>query len=575
MLSLPSFLTGRSPESQPPLADTGNAYRQAMLFYRMAGSEVDHRFVVGELLAEMHDCIPFPNHLLSGRPSYEITPKIIEVAPHEFELVRLIDKLNWITRLALIKGGGSATKEPELFASRGISSLKVDFIRWVHDEDVDRSQTPIAVMQSGNCGDSADFTYALARTLDDDMFSLLGIDPQELCWNRLELFRLHACHIDHEYAVCGYGAFETRQVEVEGTGEQRDFFQEDLDQSRLWTMDSHQLYPAPCRYDESLFNDSYIAPRDTNRHLDLGEAREIRARMTRELELGQDGISQALRDRYLAEVNIRSIRSEYIDEVKRRQDVDHHARVDTTLLSPAERQKFKQIVEKIEHEQDRKIIKRMYRLGWFANDWKGVFVAKNPAVGYRNSKTGDLVRPHVPAHYFERTERIRWAYAVWERTRPRREALQARSGLLRPKFEIHPSVEAIENMPFFHALAPARAMNLESNEFRNEDRIHAMDELQNAFTALEDWIGRMHGELNADPSLVRTIESLGLGEDVRQALNSVRHNLHAFHNVMCAIVDGLSKHSQDRQPAVKLQEEALGSPAWQQTSELQQAFGVV
>jgi hypothetical protein len=299
-------------------------------------------------------------------------------------------------------------------------------------------------------------------------------------------------------------------------------------------LDAHQLYPAACRYDESLYNDSHIlwAVRlgVSGTHvspLDLAVARRIRENMTQRLGLGEEGITRALLDGFLRE---KKIQSDFVEEVMRNQGVDHYARVDTRRLSDADRRKFNEDVRKVERELGRLYVEAWYELGGFEERWQGVFLAKNPSVAYRNKQTGETLIPRVPVRYFEDTERKRWAYEVWKRTRPERSALQAPESPSRPKFEIHPAVEAIENWPFFHALAPAKGLDLGNNilPVRGGERIEHLQEFETAFTSLERWIGQMHWDLAKDAGLPAKVESLGLGNDVRQALHSVGRNLDVF-----------------------------------------------
>jgi hypothetical protein len=577
----PANLHAKPREPFPPLwQQLSHAYaesrKEALEYYKTHG-DADHRHLLRELLAEVGDCIPFPSNLVSGHEGYAIEPRLIEVAPREFELAKLIDKLQWMTRLALIKGGGSYSKKPELFASRGLTALQTGF-----QLDGDRDLgTTAAVLQSASCDGSTEFVENLAASLDDDMLRDLGIDADTLQLSKLCFFGLQDTEHTHTYAAVGYddgSGFECSEVTEPGPAY---WLFENLDLRRLWSVDPHQLYPASTRKDQSRHKDSQIlytvrlgsgASDSYSVPFNLGMARRTRENVTQRLGLGEDGIAKALQDGFMRE---KKIHDDIVDEVMRRQDVVHYAQVDRARLDDADRAKFDQGVREIERELRRKLVKADYKRGLYVERWRGLFLGENPSVTYLNEETGETLMPRVPVHYFERTERMRWAYEIWKRTRPERSALHAPDKASRPQFEIHPAVEAIESWPFFHALAPAKSLDLDDNHIcvLEQEHVAHLDELETAFAACQRWVGDMCRELAEGNGLAAKIESLDLGDDVRQALLRVRGNLDGFSTVMSDLAEHLSPGSPDLQRVRNLRDHTRHASL--DVDDLMKAFGNV
>ena len=88
------------------------AYEQSAADPRLT----EHRQVLRDLVGEIKDCVPFPVSIVDGNDRYTNEEAVIDIAPHDFELARLIEKLNWTVRFALTKGHGSATKMPDVLA---------------------------------------------------------------------------------------------------------------------------------------------------------------------------------------------------------------------------------------------------------------------------------------------------------------------------------------------------------------------------------------------------------------------------------------------------------------------------
>ena len=540
----------------------------------------EHSPILRDLLAEAGPCIPFPNHIVHGNARYHVAPETIDIAPHEFELAKLIDRLNWVARLALTKECGSGTKRPELLASRGQSNDRALFARAVQPQE--GLGLSAAVLQSGNCGDNAEFMTMLARGLDDDTLREMGIN---LDLSKLVLYLVSDLECDHEYVVLHHSdemPLEFTEVAAPDDPEQQyERFSNTTEKKRLWPLDSHQLYPMACRYDKSTYDHLEHTgildaaslggqpSSDLERVLDLGFARAIRQDMIQRLNLGEKGIDKAILEDFR---RAKGIRSEFVDQITREQHVSHYARVDTTRLSAEERAKFQQEIAHIEREIGRKNLKWMYKNGYMEETWVGLCLPENPDATYRNRDTGEILTPTVPPQYFERTERIRWAHDVWKTKQPDRAIFQSRIRSFFTKFDIPPAVEAIERLPFLSALAGARAMHLGDN---HRFHLHHVGQLEQAWSSLESWVARMHADLL--PQLIEEIHSVGLKEDVQKALIRVRENVHVFSDVMEKLETDVAAMSpapdeQEKSRITQLRSSALDSPAWQQMAALLTAF---
>lgn len=535
---------------QPVASGLMDAYVQAAT-RRAESSLADsdqepHRTRLKQWAREIGDCMPFPNRLFADHPEHNIPFETIEVEPHHFELAKLVDALGWMTRLHLTKGGGSASKRPELFASRGLNYQKISFERAAEDRDVFLALTT-GVMQSGNCDSNAVFATNLVRSLDADILRALAIDiPLE----RIRGMQMHDYAHDHVYVAMNFDDEAPRQSVgriADGDGQIRDAnLLPAAGATALWSLDPHQLYPMACRHDHSTYN-----------HLDHTEARsrftagseghlgvntqfieDVRADINRQLNLGEHGIDHALREPVMFDAGIRS---KFIDRIMREQNVGHYARVDTGRLSPADREKFQAKVAQIEKEIGRKFLKRLYKAGEFEEHWFGLCLPDNPARLYRHRTTGETLAPRVPPAYFERTEKIRWAYDVWKRTRPERAALNKERTWTRPRFDIHPAIEAIEKLPFLAALAAAKELDFS----RNQRHVSQLAAYKIAYASMTDWIGRMHAEMDSTPDLAATLRKAGLRDEVRAALVRAQANLQELDAIMETCLTQLSEAQQN------------------------------
>jgi hypothetical protein len=476
-----------------------------------------HKEVVQSLLNELDKCVPFPNAMVKDNREHKLQPQTVDVSAHDFQTLKLIDKLNQITRAHLSKGAGSGSILPERFASRGIAASLDDFLDQRNLTDAGLA-TEAAVVQAGSARPTVQFARALAASLDNDMLSRMGIqlDPKTLAIYVVDDKRSGQTYmvVDNEQQHFSNvpGADRTQLPAIT----QR--IGSPGNQKRLWAFDPHQPYTMPARLDQARYHDGRAvsavqlgSPTSARLGLDLGHAQAVRESVIDNLELGAGGIEHAMVDIFSRH---KKIHSKFVDGVMKEQGVAHHAAVDKNKLADQELSKFEEKVRGIEQESRTGMVKHDYKHGWYSEKKNPLSTPVNPATAYRNEQTGEIFTPTVAVHYLEDMERKRWAHDRWERTRPGGAKLMTSS-----KFDIHPSVEAIEQMPFLHALAGARAMDL------SENTIHPghLEEFANAYLSMNDWINRMTDEL-PDEAIAR-IRSVGLADEVLESLNQVRDNL--------------------------------------------------
>ncbi len=574
---------------RPPEVRLGNTYRMLALesYYdaeaaaEQAGLRpVDHQAALRELLSEVQTGIPFPNNIVNGNPLYSPAHEVVDVEPREFQIAMLIDKLQWVTRLHLVKGAGSVTKRPELFASRGRSLLLVTFLCAVAEKPLVTGH-PASVVQSGSCGQNASLNMLLANSLNEEILQEMGISL-ELA--KMFAFDLYDHEKDHRYVVLHRDRgplFFTQGVTDAGSpGPLR--FSSDWNLQDFWSLDSHQFYPMVSRFDRSTYNDVEAAevlchspladerPGVERPLVNLERGRFVRNEMNRLLDLGENGLEKALTEDFRRQ---KGIRSKFVDKTVLQQNVSHYAQVDKSHLYPASRQKFERKVMKIEREVERKLMKRTYKDPHFEESWVGLCLPENPAAVYRCTGSGQMLAPTVPPRYLERTERIRWAYDTWKRLRPEVDALDRRNPftLRRTRFEIPPAVEAIESMPFLGALAGARALNYS----HNSAHLQMLEGYGQAFSTLDEWIARMGAELADKPDTIDQVRKVGLGQEVHESLSQVQHNLQAFVDLVNKFGDeakGLPADDAVKARIDELRERVQCSPGWGTIDSLVKAF---
>lgn len=492
-----------------------------------------HRRRLQQWNEEIGACLPFPNRLIANNPTYKVQFEVIDIEPRYFELAKLTEVVGWLTRLELIKGGGSATKRPEMFASRGLSLAKIVLGRDALKQNVSIGFST-AVLRTGNCGETSNFVELFSQSLDNENLRALGIEMQA---DRVQMSLISDKYHDHEWVVAAIDddmpmSFGERHSDESEDDYHITTFSEDA-ASVLWAVDAHQLYPMACRHDHSTYNhldhveaeEPFALGFDTSGGLNLADIDQVRADMNQRIGLGTHGIDRALQEPFMLQSRIRS---KFVDRIMSEQNVAHYAQVDLDRLTPADREKFQAKVIRIEDEIGRKMLKLFYKEGFFEERWFGLCVPANPARIYRNSETHQIITPRIPAAYFERTEKIRWAYDIWKRTRPERAALNRERKWMRPKFDIHPAIKAIERMPFLGALAAARQMGFSGNQLL----LGQLDAYKVAYTSMTGWIDRMHTELRTRPDLAAMLRKAGLRDEVRAALFSARENLQELDTIM-------------------------------------------
>ena len=492
-----------------------------------------HRQRLQQWNQEIGACLPFPNRLVTNNPTYNVQFEMIDIEPRHFELARLTELISWLARLELTKGGGSATKKPEMFAARGLNLAKIALGRDALKRNVDVGFST-AVLRTGNCGETSNFIEFLALSLDSEHLRSLGIHLQA---ERVQVSMMEDPEHDHEWVVAAIDDDMPLPFDEMNSRESEDdyhvtTFPEDA-APMLWAVDAHQLYPMACRHDHSTYNHldhteaelPVVLGSDPDNGLNMAVIDEVRADINARIGLGTHGLERALQEPFMLQARIRS---KFVDRVMREQSVGHYAQVDVDRLSPADREKFQSKVIRIEEEIERKMVKLLYKEGLFEERWFGLCVPANPARVYRNSETHQIITPRIPPAYFERTEKIRWAYDIWKRTRPERTALNRERKWTRPRFDIHPAIKAIEKMPFLGALAAARQMDFSGNQLLQGQ----LEAYKVACTSMTGWINRMHAEMQSTPGLTATLRKVGLRDVVRAALISTRDNMRDLDVIM-------------------------------------------
>jgi hypothetical protein len=501
-----------------------DAMRESMRRSAAAPSRAEHRQIMRDLVGETADCVPFPASIVSGNTDsrYRLMPAVLDLAPHAFELAKLVDKLSWVVRLLLSKGAGSGTMAADLLASRGASVVTYQTARHYANaelfhgdkryEELRDLSFAAAVLEGGNCSENAAVLLGLAQSLDDAMLADMGVnvDPSKLLflWARDS-----AC--DHVYALVHH--------EDDGSADARDPSQ----YSKLWAIDPHQPYPMASRYDQTLYNHPHVdrvvgmpGPRFAHPvyqakdlRLDLGAVRAVQARL--QASLGNRWMDRTERAPVAQEL------SHYpqLAALMREQGVADYAQLDTSQLEPTRRAMLETQIAAL----DRMVMLRAFSrqverdaLPAYAR-WQSICAAVNPRAVYRNSATGEILAPTVPVHYLERTERARWAWHVyrfpplnlpWDSTQI-----------------VPPAVQAIEEEPFLGALAAARAMDLSANHLHPE----GVRDFHRALSALEQWIDRLHSE--SSPALLSRVHATGLQGQVIKGLKTVEQNLHTLRRI--------------------------------------------
>jgi hypothetical protein len=506
----------------------------------------EHRQILRDVLGEIRDCVPFPASMVRGNDHYALQDKVIEIAPHAFELASLIDKLNWSVRLALTKGPGSGTKMPDALASRGASMTNTDTLRWLEtsnavDHDYIRGLGfGAAVLQGGNCGENAAVAVGLAQSLDDAMLKDLGV---EVDLSKLLFVLVGDSQCDHSYAI----------VHHADDGPCDPTAAEHL--HRLWSIDPHQLYPMPCRYDNARYNHPHVdalfpmpgprlpslAPEVQAHRLDLGAARFARERL--QAELGRGWADQP--DRIPSKRLLRQHPA--VAAALRAQNVSDYLDIDPSQVPPQARAELERQIASLH----RTVVDRSFvahaQGGNVRETWQGLCLPNNPNVVYRNRATGELLAPTVPAHYLEKTEQPRWAWDVYQRP-PR----VAASG---PPDLIPAAVQAIEQEPFLGALAAARALDYSANSPLPGQIATYTQALKN----LEQWIDRMFSEASA--AVFQRVRSVGLQDQTVRSLRAVERNLDRLEQLATTMQACSLPGSPHHAWATELRHGAADSPA--------------
>jgi hypothetical protein len=521
----------------------------------------EHRQILRDLVGETNDAVPFPTSMVEGNDRYFMLDEVIDVAPHAFELAKLIDKLNWSMRLALTEGAGSATKMPDLLASRGTSGIAWSEVNRLvatssngYDEIRDFGFAS-TVVGGGSCGNNASAIVSLAQSLDDDMLKDMGVNVD---LSKLLFIWMQDPDCDHSYAAVHHG--DDGEVEMN----------DPAGFHNLWSIDSHQLYPMPVRYDQSLYNHTHLdatiampGPRVAHpdpQHtaealrLDLGAARA--ARESLEQKLGRGWI-----DREARQPTHREIRQHpEVASAMRDQGVSDYMQIDTsTVADPIQREALEKQIADLDRNVKLRIFAEAVENGnvHVHEQWQGLCLPINPNAVYRNSATGEILAPTVPTAYLERTERARWAWDVYKNSPQASAEITPAPDAILP-----PAVEAIEQEPFLGALAAARAMDFSANSLYAE----RLPDYVQALNALEQWVDRMHNE--ASESLVSRISATGLQGEVVQSLAATQRNLDVLEHTAAHFAARSEPGSETHAMAAALRVRVANSKAQEQLAEL-------
>jgi hypothetical protein len=508
-------------------------------------SLTEHRQILRDLVGEIKDCVPFPVSIVDGNDRYTNEEAVIDIAPHDFELARLIEKLNWTVRFALTKGHGSATKMPDVLASRAASTSYMRTGRELEkkevvDHDFFRDQAfAAAVLEGGNCGENSVVVLGLAQSLDDEMLRDLGVHVD---LSKLLFAWVRDPECGHSYALVHHeddGEFDPRDPE---------------DYDRLWSIDSHQLYPMVSRYDHSLYNHSHAdsivgmpGPRSNltdiqaqTHRLDLGAARAARQAL-------QDRLGQGWADRNVRKPSASDWRRHpEVAAAMRDQGVSDYALIDLSKVDPARRAELEQQIGQLHRRVSQRVFAAEVRSGNVREQWQGLCLPSNPNAVYRNRQTGEILAPTVPTHYLERTETARWAWRVYQ---------DPPQGVDGDDLLIPPAVQAIEQEPFLRALAGARALDFSANAVHPEQTAA----FAQALTSLEQWVDRMKDE--ASDGLFGRVRATGLESQVMDGLAATQRNVDTLERIARDLATAAPDDSPARTAALQLRARVAESPA--------------
>jgi hypothetical protein len=550
----PARLTAQLPPDRLHQAQTVVAETRAE--YARGATPALHRQLLGELIGEIRDCVPFPSGMVSADPLYRLQDQVVDIAPHSFALAELIDTLNWATQLLLTQGSGSFTNKPDLLASRGASYLHVHALRQlkngaVPDEQDAQRALFAATLQAGNCPENAAVGLGLAQSLDQATLAAMGIriDPSKLAFATVGD---RIC--DHAYGLVNHaddGAFDWADARMH---------------AGLWSIDAHQLYPMPTRYDHSLYNHPHAQVRMLAgpRHagdgtaspaftLDLGEARALRESLAERL-----GPAWAQGPHAQLTASDRALHRDVVAAMQA-QGVNHYTQIDLSSFGVDARARLEQQLAQLDERLSARRFGWVVQQGATTGTWAGLCQRSNPDLVYRNRETGQHLAPMVPSHYLEITERKRWAWAVYEAATAAPTSAPRWAPVHGVGTPIPAAVEAIEQEPFLAALAGARAMDYRFNGVRPS----GLPAFETALAVLEAWVDRMH-HANS-PTLRARIAETGL--DAGPSLAAVQRNLSTLADVAKQLADQ-AQDGEQRSRAGALHAHAVSTPAHRQAAEL-------